>query len=252
MKPTALLLLCLALPLSANGLDELRAALGRLQGQGPIRGSYEVSAWSRAGKAKDLEESTGSAKAWVEEDGAGLQIRWDSGLLRRAENEEKSSKEAKKSESVTMGIDAASALKVFSAVNFAPRLARLLANGQMKQERAETYQGKPARLLEIQLQPPHSGDKEMDPKENTYTAQVWMGSDGMPLGAALTNVVKAKKLFISIELTLNEEMTFSQVSNRLVVLRREERMATKTMGIEAQTRTISTFTPKVGQLITKS
>lgn len=244
MKPAGFLLLCLAFPLQANGLEDLRAALGCLRGQGPIRGIYEVNAWSRGGKGKDIEESTGGASAWVEEDATGLEIRWDRSLLRRAEEETHSVKGPNKQDSPGMGIEAASPLKVHAALDFGPRLARLVAIGHLKQERPDTHQGRPARMLEVQLPPPRSGGKEVDPKENTYLAQIWVGADGLPFAATLSNVVKASKLFISIELTMTEDLSFSPLGNRLVVLRREERMASKAMGIEAHTRTISTFVPK--------
>lgn len=244
MRPTALLFLCLAFPLQANGLDDLRAALSRMQGQGPLRGTYEVNAWSRGGKGKDIEESAGGASAWVEEDASGLQIRWDRGLLRRAEEETHSTKGSDKQGSPGMGIEAASPLKVHAALDFAPRLARLIANGQLKQERPDTHQGRPARVLEVLLPPPRSGAKEADAKENSYVVQIWVGADGLPFAATLTNVVKASKLFISLELTMTEELSFSSLGHRLVVLRREERMASKAMGIEAHTRTVSTFQPK--------
>jgi len=41
-----------------------------------------------------------------------------------------------------------------------------------------------------------------------------------------------------------EELVFTSIANRLVILRREERRSMKTLGIETQTRTISTFTHK--------
>ena len=55
MKSTALFLFCLAFPLPAGSLDKLRVALGQLQGQSALRGTYDVNAWSRGGKGKDIE-----------------------------------------------------------------------------------------------------------------------------------------------------------------------------------------------------
>lgn len=235
--------LFLVLPLRASGLDDLRAALNRLQGQGTLRGTYEVNAWSRGGKGKDTEESTGTATAWVEEDATGLQIRWDRALLKRAEAEVKAPKGAKKTDSPTLGIDAASALKISGAMNHAPKLGKLLATGQLKQERADTYQGQPAHLLEVQLESPEPEDGKKA-KVNTYMAQIWVGSDGLPLGATLTREMKASVLLISMEMTGTESLVFGSVANRLVVLRREEGQFVKTLGVEVQQRTISTFTPK--------
>ncbi len=242
MKIAACLALCLVIPLQAGSLEDLRMALGRMQGQGPLHGTYNVNTWSRGGKGKDIEESSGAASAWVEEGAAGLQIRLDRGLLKRAEDEIEAPKGAKKQDSPTSGIDAITVLKIHRAMNFAPKLARLLATGQLKRECAESYQGKPSRLLEIQLAASASGEK--DPKGMTYTAKVWLGADGMPLGATLTKMMKTNLVFTSVDMTLTEEFVFSQVYNRLVVLRSEERMASKAMGVEGQQRTLATFTVK--------
>jgi hypothetical protein len=239
MKRT-LLGLALALTLQANGLDELKAALSRLQGQGTLKGTYEVSAWSRGGKGKEIEEATGKAMAWAEEDASGLTLRWDRALLRRAEEEGKASKAAKRTDSAALGLESLSAPKVSAALNFAPKLAQLLATAQVKGEGAE---GAAAHWIDLQLTPPEA-DKETKAKENTYTVRIRVGADGLPFAASFTRAIKASVMFISMEMNTTEELTFSVLANRLVVLRKEERMATKTLGMELQQRTIATFAPK--------
>ena len=241
-KLLRLLCLCLALPLSANGLDDLKTTLSHMQGQGTLRGSYEVNAWSRGGKGQDIEESAGTVSAWVEEDATGLQIRWDRALLKRAEAETKV-KGAKKTDSAALGMGSASALHIFAAVNYAPKLAHLLSTGQLKGDRPEAYQGKPARLLEVDLKAPDSEDAKKA-KENIYSVRLWIGADGLPMGAAFTRSLKVSMLLISMETSSTEDLVFAPASNRLVALRREERQTMKAMGIESQQRTLATFTPK--------
>jgi len=240
----ALLALGLVLPLQAGSLEDLRAALNRMQGGGTLRGAYSVNTWSRAGKGKDVEESTRTASVWVEEDPSGLQFHWDRALLKRAEEEAQVAKGSRKPDTPTVDLSAVNASEIHSAVNFAPKLARLLATGLLKQERPDTCQGKPARLLEIQLAWPDSDEKEKNPKEGTYLAKVWLGGDGLPLAATLTRTLKASKLFITVDMNSTEELTFSPLANRLPVLRREERVDVKTLGVGSQMRTVCTFSLK--------
>ncbi len=239
----ASLALLLTASLGASSMDDLKASLAKLQGQGALRGTYQVNAWSRGGKGKDLQETKGTASAWVEEDASGLRIQWDRSLLQRAEAEAGSSKGPKKAGSPILGIESASVLKIYGAMNYAPKLARLLASGQLKRERSDVFQSQPARLLEVQLPPPDADDEDK-PKESTYTAKIWLDPEGLPLGATLVHTLKASLLFISAVQSMTEELAFSRVADRLVVVRREESQSGKGMGFELQTRTISTFTIK--------
>lgn len=243
MQIAALLLLASALTLQANGLDDLRVALGRMKGQEKLRGTFDVNAWAKAGKGKEMEETTGVASAWVEDDAGGLLVRWDKALLRRAEEEVKAPKGAKKADSPSLGLASITAKNVNDAVNYAPQMLRILDAGQLLQEKPEPYQDKPARLLEVKLVPQSSDGKEK-PKEHTYTARIWVGADGLPLGAAITDSVKASMFLISMEMLKHDDLTFAFAADRLVISRREERVNMKTLGVETQMRTLYTFTPK--------
>lgn len=238
------LLLLLALPLRANGLDDLRATLGHLQGPGPIHGTYEVHTWVKGGSGKEVEESTGSASAWLEEDGSSLQIRWDKGLLKKMAEEEDQvkDKKAKVQDSTATGVGAASLTDMASAVDFAPKLARLLGYSQLKQERADTYQGKPAKCLDLQINPPRSEEDQKKMKEFSFTAQIWVGADGLPMAANFARTLKAKVLFFSIENVRQEDCVFTLAANRLLLASREVRETNHVMGVDTQQRTIATFT----------
>lgn len=243
MRLAALLLLASAFTLQANGLDDLRVALGRMQGQDKLRGTFDVNTWAKAGKGKDMEEATGVASAWVEDDAGGLLVRWDKALLRRAGEEVKAPKGAKKADSPSLGLASITAKNVNDVMNYAPQMLRMLNASQLLQEKPEPYQGKPARLLEVKLAPESSDGKEK-PKEHTYTARIWVGADGLPLGAAITDSVKASMFLISMEMLKQDDLTFAFIADRLVISRREERVNMKTLGVETQMRTLYTFAPK--------
>src|SRR5690349_19050483 len=83
MKYFTLLALLFTNAAFANGLDDLRGALGQLQGQGTLHGTFEArSQKTETGKGKAPEVA--SATAYVEEDANGFSTRWDRAVLKRA------------------------------------------------------------------------------------------------------------------------------------------------------------------------
>ncbi len=237
------LFLCLSLPLCAGGLDDLKAALGRLQGKTPIRGRYTVQSWSRSGMGKESSETVGSVSAGIEDNPGGLLVRWDRATLARVREESRArTEEGKTRDSPSAAMAAANPQKMAAAVDYAPRLLHLLEASQWKQERPDIYQGRTARLLEFQVAPRTSEDERKNLKSHSSVARVWIGPDGTPLGASLSLTTKAKMLMVSMEMEQQEELCFTVASGRLLLVRQEERIHTKSLGVELQQRTLSTFT----------
>ena len=174
-------LLCLTLPLCAGGLDDLKAALGRLQGKTPIRGTYTVQSWNRSGMGKEAAETVGTVSAKIEDDPGGLLVRWDRATLARAGEESKAKAEkGKTKDSPSVAMATATAPKMAAAVDYAHSLFHLLEGGQLKQERPDVYQGKTARLLELQIAPKMSEEERKGLKEYSNVARIWIGPDGAP------------------------------------------------------------------------
>jgi hypothetical protein len=244
MKYFTLLALLFANAASANGLDDLRGALGQLQGQGTLRGTFEArSQKTEIGKGKAPEVA--SATAYVEEDASGFSLRWDRAVLKRAADEARPPKGVKKSEALSTLIGSTSALKIANSVNFAPAMLRMLEDGQLKSERADAWQGKPARLVELSLVEPKPDEEQVKMKESVHTAQVWLAPDGTPLAATVTHQRKASVMvFLTFEQNAKEDFVFSVAGNRLVVLKRDEQGTAKGLGSDAQYRNTYTFSPK--------
>lgn len=242
LRSAFLLLLTLSLP--ANGLDDLKGALGRLAAPGPLRGTYHLSIWAKYGMGKDVEETTGSASAALEVDAAGLVIRWDKALLQKAAEEayQVKDKKAKATDSPSLGISAADGLAMANSLDYGPALRRLLAFGQLKQEGPALHDGKAARLLELQITPPRSEEDRKKTKELIDTAKLWLGADGLPVAAHFVHIIKAKVLMFTMERSREEEFLFALVGNRLVATRRELRETNHIMGTDSQSRTVATFT----------
>lgn len=246
MKYAVIVAALLAGPAWANGLDDMKAALAPLQGQGTLRGAYEVRETRTDLDAKPAKgPETVMAAAQVVDDPAGLEIRWDRGLLKRAADEASLAKGAKRKEALSQLIGASSAPRLAAAMNYAPRLLQSLAISQFKSERMDTYQGKPARLVELVMTPQEEAHDKVSIKENTIEARFWLGPDGVPLAAVTKHTIKAKLMvFMSYEKTTKEEFTFAVVSNRLVVLKRETEGKEKGPGSENEFKNVYTVTPK--------
>lgn len=243
MKAAALAVLLLSNSACANGLDDLKAALAPLQGQGALRGVYEAREQKTDQEKAGAKPELVQLSAQVEDDATGLQLRWDRALLRRAAEE--AAKGGRRNEVLTRAISANSGMRVAASVNYAPKLLQMLANCQLTLERADTWQGRPARLLELKLAPPLDSDDRIKVKESSHLAQVWLDADGTPLGATLSQKIRLSVMvFLSAERASRDELSFIVQANRLVLLRREEQGSEKNSAGESVFRNLYTFTPK--------
>jgi hypothetical protein len=245
MKYVLLLALLIGNTCFASGLDELRTLLSTLKGQGTLRGTFEARHHrSENGKGKAPEAA--SVAALVEQDANGLQVRWERALLKRAGDESQPPHGGKRSEALSTLIGASSALRIEDSVSFAPAMLRMLEDGQLKSERTDTWQGKPARLLELTLVEPNPDEEQVKMKENSHSAQIWLAADGTPFAASVTHRRKASVMvFLTFEQVAKEDFVFSVVANRLVVLKREEQGTAKGLGSDSQYRNSATFAPRL-------
>jgi hypothetical protein len=230
----------------ANGLDELRTALSTLQGQGSLRGLYDTrTSTTDKDKAKGTESAAASAN--VEEDANGVEIRWDRNLLKQAFDQANPPQGVKKQEALQQLINGTSPMKLQQTLNYAPRLLVYLKGATLKAERPETYQGKPARALDLVLQPPEIGSSQVSVKESVVTGTIWINAEGVPLAASVSHKFKGSAMvFLSFEDAAKRDYVFTTVANRLVVLKYEEQGARKNPGGDSTYKVSTTFTPKAG------
>jgi hypothetical protein len=241
MRYLPLLALLFAHGCLANGLDDLRGALGALQGKSTLRGTFDARLQSTE-KGKPPEAA--QARAFAEEDANSLQVQWERGLLKRANDEARPPKGTKKREALSTLIGAASAVRMSNAMNYAPVFLKSLEDAQLKLEKADTWNGKPARVLELSLVEPNPDEEHVKIKESTHTARVWTTPDGTPLGAHITHKRRASVMvLISFEQVSKENFIFGVSGDRLVVLQRDEQGTASGLGTEADYRNTYTFEP---------
>jgi hypothetical protein len=233
----------MALPMTANGLDDLRAALTRLQGAEPVKASLDHSFWRQITDDKKPVISQGHVSAQIEENGQGLRILWTRPTLQQAAKElDVQEREPDRSTPTRTALKNMDALEVGESLNHADALLRDLSQAQVQEEKTETWQGRAVKVLCLKLAPriPESQRKYL--KELKVDAKVWIGPDGVPLAFSSNVAYKGSRMFITFEGGISQELQFAQVGHRLVVTRATSEDHNAGLGASSQTKKTTTLT----------
>lgn len=229
--------------LQADSLSELKEALTHLNGQEPVKASVDYQFWSRQGDDKAPVITEGKATTFVEDGPQGLKMSWNRALLQTAIQEAKAqAKDPEKKASTRRAIEGLKAVEVSDYLNGAEELLRTLEQGQLLEEKAETWQGKPAKRLQFKLTPRLSKQDKKYVKELEATVTVWIGTDGLPLAAESQTRMKGRALLvISFEQQQKETFQFARVGNRLVVMHHAQESSGSGGGEHGQSKTVVTL-----------
>lgn len=214
----SLLLLAAGVSLRADGLGDLRAALQKLQATQPVKATAECQSWSRSGKSGKEKVTQGQAHARLEDGPQGLLLGWDKAELRRVEAASKA-KDAGPKEAM----DLIGGEKAKDLLDAAGALLEELRDAQVQEDKADTWNGKPTRLLTFKIDP-----KDMDEEDRKHLKsfsnilKIWMDADGTPLAAARQMDLKGSFFLISFEAHESTRTTFTRQGDRLVAVRQEE------------------------------
>lgn len=229
----------------ADGLSDLKAALGRLQGQTPIKAIVDAKTWSKNGEGKDAEERSGAASVQIEEGANGLRLQFSRDTLTKLDTEERAKeKDSKAKTPISSALSALSTSELREMTSAAANMQRDLDKANFKAERAETWNGKPARLLSFEL----DMDKNVKEKDRKYikkfegTAEVWIAADGTPLASRMQVTASGRAfVVISFESSNSEDQVFGVVGDRLVVLRKDSQNKGSGAGEKGEGRTTRTL-----------
>ncbi|WP_306590145.1 hypothetical protein [Geothrix sp. 21YS21S-4] len=238
-----LFMLLLALPLAANGLDDLRAALAKLPGGDPVKATLEHSFWRQIVDDKKPTITQGKVSAHVEDGPQGLRVTWARPALQQAAKElavqEREPEHPTPTRTALKNLDP---LETAEALNHAEALLRDLSLAQLQEERSEAWQGRPARLLVLKLDPILPPGQRKYLKELKVDAKLWVGPDGLPLAFTTAVALKGSRMFITFEAGNTQERLFARVGGRLVVTRNTTEDRTAGLGASNQTKKITTLT----------
>ncbi|MFZ6645346.1 hypothetical protein ACO0LO_06505 [Undibacterium sp. TJN25] len=228
----------------ADGLSDLKAALVRQQGQAPLKASIELKTWSRHGEGKDLDETNGLASIGIEDNARGMQVLYSRDVLNRMEAEEKAGEKDQKAKTpVLTALRELNSSELRGMTNAAGALLLSLEKLNFKSERAETWNGKPARLLNFDASLEKQRDKDKKyVKKLEGTTEIWIAADGTPLASRSRLAISGRALIvISFEMLNNEDHVYSLVGDRLIVLRKEMYNKGSGAGEKGETRIIKTL-----------
>jgi hypothetical protein len=226
--------------LPADTLSDLKGTLTRLNGQEPLRASVDYQFWNRRGDDKKPVITEGKATTQVEDSPQGLKLSWTRTLIQAANDEAKAKVlDPEKNTPTRSALEGLKAVEVSDYMNGAGELLRMLEQSQLVGEKQETWQGKPARLLQLKVTPRLPQEIKKRVKELDATAKVWVSPEGIPLAAESQLHIKGRALLvISFEQQQKEEFHFARSGNRLVVVHHVQENSGSGGGEKNQSKTV--------------
>ncbi len=244
MKP-ALLLPLILLPLCADAPSELKARLAQLQGHDVVKGQLDRQLWQQDKDGKDpAKVVSGGFQVFVEDGPQGLQMQVSQALLAQARKEQEAALQDPEKESATSrALRSVNPVDLAAGLNAAEGVLRDLAQSTFLEEKAEAFDGQPARLLIFKPQPKLNAQARKAVKSMEATLKVWVSADGTPLAMEEQMAFKASRFFISFEGSSKTTQRFRRLGNRLVVLQKVEESANSGLGNVSQRKVVTKFQP---------
>jgi hypothetical protein len=236
-----------ASPLQADGLSDLKAALGRYTAKSTLKGTLQAQTRTVQGKGKDANEIKGQASAWIEYDPKGLRMKWDRPFLLKLDQETRlRTKGGKLNNQPSGALWAMELHRTYSLLNATEGLSLMVETATFQNEAQEMLEGRAVRVL--QFSRPQSGVPEWIRrwvKDFNSTVKIWIDSDGKPLKYQETIQIKARAfLVISFEETREIDVNYSNINDHLVCVRHEEKIESSGGGEYVSSWTLRTFKPQ--------
>jgi hypothetical protein len=240
------LALAIAAPAArADGLSDLRAALGRLGGTTPLKATLEIATLDRHGEGKEARDKPGQAGARIEDGPRGLQIAIAPETLARLDAESRAlGRDPEAKTPATLALKGLAPTDVRPLTAAATALARLLDESAFKGERVQPWQGRPARVVSFSIPIDKlTAEQRKYVRKFEGTLDVWIAPDGTPLASG-THIAASGRamLVISFEAHDDAERTYAVVGDRLVTVREETSSASSGAGEHGERQAVRTLT----------
>ena len=227
--------------LRADAQSELRSALTRLTGLGPVMASVELQVSGGDGDAKKPAGPENRAAAVVEDGPEGMKIIWSRSVMAAAEDEHRAQIRDPEAKAPTRhAMDGLSATHLSDYLNAAPEMLGALDQAESPEEKDATWEGQPARLLAFKVTPRMNERTRKMIKQLDATVKIWIGANGLPLAAERRLQLKGRAyLVISFESSELETFRFKQAGDRLVVIRHEKESSGSGAGEHNHQKTVA-------------
>jgi hypothetical protein len=241
MTSRLFLILALTLPLAADPIGDVRAALSRLTAHEPIRATYELQR-SVANEGKfDNDTFNGKAVVELEGEAGGFRVVIPRPLLDQiAREQEAKSQDVDRPTPTVSALSQVDPVETVDAIDFAPTLLRMLLGAKLVSDAPNTFQGKPARAMILRLADRIEKENAGRVKISENRLTLWLGPDNVPLGAE--RIVNAKFSFLIFkgESKQKKSWYFAQVGDRLVRVRHESTDSGSGMGQKSHESMVAT------------
>lgn len=225
----------------ASGLDDLRKALGGLRGAAPVKVTLTAQVATAAKDDDDkVRNASGTATLSAEDGPQGLRLVYPREIVVKAMAEG-----AGRQTDSTAPIPTRNALneldytKVHSMVHAAETLLIRLEGAKLKAERSEAWNGKPARLLSLELTVPKN---QQFVDKQSATLDVWIDEAGRPLASRAETTTKGSAyIVVTFEAKSSEDRVYSIIGDRLLVTRRDSSSRGSGAGQRGETKATVTL-----------
>lgn len=227
----------------ADGLGELRDSLAKFNGTAAIGAQLSMQKASKNGDSDEPKLSSAQARVNASSSNGALQISYDAATLASVETE--ANKRSGDAEAVTPLADLLRDItptQVNTMLSYAGSLTRKLEQATLKDDKADTFDGKPARLLVFEVPLNASAKDRASMKEYTGTLKVWLDDTGVPLAIDQEQVFSGRRMLISFKGSSSESATLHQVGERLVVVEQKRGQAFSGFGQMSDSSTTTMLT----------
>ena len=221
---------------------ELAATLARFSATDPIQVSLELQL-----SRQSMEEHwTDQSRATVEvEDGPqGIRVALPRSVSRQTLQELRAQTlDPSRHMPTYNALQALTLNEVAGDLDSAAALAQDLALAHTAEVQAvATYLGKPARLVLLTLPPRLSAEARKHVKNAESQLSIWIGADGLPLGAEKLEHTRGRFLVLFFESLRKQSWTFGRRGNRLFATRHEVSDSASGMGQDFRNSTVAILT----------
>jgi hypothetical protein len=229
-----LAIILLTVPATAATLDDVRAAVRRLEAKQPVRATLTIDQHVKTAGKYANDTAKRLATADVAHDANGISITIPQALL----------EEARKAPTAQDAIGSIRTLSVIEALDFRETLLSLLEGAVVTEEKRVVLGPTPARLLVLKLNPRprrQSNSITIGSVKNDEKMRLWIADDSVPLAAERDQNTTAGFMFIKGTFTGHTKYTFARVNDRLVLARMESREGGSGIGQKFDRQSVQTI-----------
>ncbi|HVE71983.1 MAG TPA: hypothetical protein VNI54_11485 [Thermoanaerobaculia bacterium] len=235
------LVLLIAAPLSADAVSDVRSALGRFGARDTVRATYEVQqAVKNEGKFGN-DAFNGKVAVDLEAGANGYHIIISRVLLEQIEREQQArDRNPKLNTPVASALRQIDAVEASDALDFAPRVLRLIDGAKVLNDAAGTWAGKPARVLVLRAVDRMDPDDASKVKVAENKVTLWLDSENVPLAVEHLFNAKFSFLFLKGEVKEKKSWHLARAADRLVRARYEYTQNSSGMGQKGNETVVAT------------